>query len=670
MNWTEGALARHSRRRGWDEDAARQKRYFATARARARTPLRHGPQATANRAAAFVPNYIPLHQSSGKHPKSPGCDKPHIPLQLRRQGNNGSPHLPSEGFDMEAKRRRLLEKSDWSGIGLQEPLVVDYADLTWADDRSLRNLPRQCGTETTKKHFRHQSPRHHRIEKQKQKHGSTAHRRGDMRIEVGSQKYRWSEQSNSVRSPFSTQAPSKRILHGDVENRSTRHGNALTDRFVKTCGGRGSPHIEDPKFVISASPTVLHQPQPSRRNMELSFLLKACSPDADEIGSTHVERDASVTCDADAAEEDVEWSRWLNSSSHDPMRADNANYCLQSGHTSLSYHQRLTAERHHDPVASPDRQPTSHLIEHGTEDAILGLTTSHWSADDKTLHSGSVNPFALNSRAFMVNQPVLSHRNSEISTEMPKSAATNGRINQRTPKLTSNDIIITAKPQLPQVPNVQDLIDSLQIKKNNKTVCLDSASSRTESSHQQDIQNEIWKRLILDDDVSEINRQAHEEAREQTKRELLLRSSSPKSYVAGPPSMDRSALLMTPDAPRQHHSDTTPPQPAVSQGSSARGPAPLGKGSCESLIVHEGTPSPKPKQQEFKFHQPRLFVGRLADKAAAAAAVPTSSSSFSFAAKVAPARRSSRGRKARRDTGRPDIRAMPDLFGDPIEETP
>jgi hypothetical protein len=294
--------------------------------------------------------------------------------------------------------------------------------------------------------------------------------------------------------------------------------------------------------------------------------------------------------------------------------------------------------------------------------------TLHWSAEDKTLQSGSVNPFALDSRAFVVNQPVLIHCNSELSTEMPKSAATNSRIKQHIPKLISNDIVITGKPQLPQVANVQDLIDSLQMEKSNKMACLNSAPSMTESSRQQDIQNEIWKRFILDDGESEINRQAHEEAQEQTKRELLLWSSPPKSYVAEPPSMDRSALLVTPDAPRPYHSDTPSRQTAVSQGSSARGPAPLGKGSSGSLIVHQGNPSPKPKQQEFKFYQPRLFVGRLADKAAAAA--PTSSSTFSSAAKVASARRSSRGRKARRDTGRPDIRAMPDLLGDPIEETP
>jgi hypothetical protein len=78
----------------------------------------------------------------------------------------------------------------------------------------------------------------------------------------------------------------------------------------------------------------------------------------------------------------------------------------------------------------------------------------------------------------------------------------------------------------------------------------------------------------------------------------------------------------------------------------------------ESLMAQASPESPGMPPKEFKFHQPKLFVGRLAGRTAAPNATALMQANGN-------GRRVKKRR--RRTSGRPDIRAMPDSLVDPIE---
>ncbi|OAA70039.1 hypothetical protein LEL_09855 [Akanthomyces lecanii RCEF 1005] len=80
---------------------------------------------------------------------------------------------------------------------------------------------------------------------------------------------------------------------------------------------------------------------------------------------------------------------------------------------------------------------------------------------------------------------------------------------------------------------------------------------------------------------------------------------------------------------------------------------------------------------ESTFHPPSLFVGRLAASGGASATVAVANANVPEQSGIIPAPKapsarvmSRRRRKRRREAGRPDIRALPNIQGDPIEYTP
>ncbi|KAL6702301.1 hypothetical protein J3F84DRAFT_392450 [Trichoderma pleuroticola] len=62
MNWMGGNLSRHRRGKGWKEETARQKEYFAKARSRQREGAKSSPVPLS--AANFIPNYAPRPQAT------------------------------------------------------------------------------------------------------------------------------------------------------------------------------------------------------------------------------------------------------------------------------------------------------------------------------------------------------------------------------------------------------------------------------------------------------------------------------------------------------------------------------------------------------------------------------------------------------------------------------
>ena len=152
MNWTEGSLARHSRGKSAKDDVLkRQKQYFA----RARTRLLNG-------VANPGPAVLPFPET--RHDRSPGYgttfgrgDGPRAAKRRRdgdsiyhsRGGAMGTPfenegvllhgitsipaQAPKKGVQWEAdsqrKRRKLLGKTDWAGLSLQQPLELTFPGI-------------------------------------------------------------------------------------------------------------------------------------------------------------------------------------------------------------------------------------------------------------------------------------------------------------------------------------------------------------------------------------------------------------------------------------------------------------------------------------------------------------------------------------------------------------
>ncbi|TQV95258.1 hypothetical protein V2A60_009698 [Cordyceps javanica] len=153
MNWNNGQLARHSRR-SYSNDATRQKQYFAQAK---RQKVTEPPKRKYN-AEDFVPSYL---EDLPEKLDRPWIDAKRQKEQKRRvftlqevsqtslqttqvrenhkctQRARGPSSTMEQGdISIDAKRRKLLQQSDWSGVELQKPVMISYpetASITTTD---------------------------------------------------------------------------------------------------------------------------------------------------------------------------------------------------------------------------------------------------------------------------------------------------------------------------------------------------------------------------------------------------------------------------------------------------------------------------------------------------------------------------------------------------------
>ncbi|KAM0203389.1 hypothetical protein ACHAPQ_003313 [Fusarium lateritium] len=229
------------------------------------------------------------------------------------------------------------------------------------------------------------------------------------------------------------------------------------------------------------------------------------------------------------------------------------------------------------------------------------------------------------------------------------------------------DLVIPLRSQLPAIPNAPDLLDLLAAVEERHGVANDAPASREPTPDAED-EDEIWKKFVFDDDSIETSRKARQEAHEQTKRDLGLKKSNallpffestlssssvaPPSDVAEPPSTLRNSSYLHKDS---NHNETDDRAQDLREPSGAVQNKDI-ESTTDSVIAHPA--SPQPVHAEFKFHQPRLFVGRLANDAPCN---PPSASLYDQP------RKGRRPRK-RREKERPDFRAIPNYNDDPIEE--
>lgn len=350
MNWTEGTLARHSRRKGWNKDAARQTEHFAKARAR----QRHLSDNLVK--PPFVPDYIP--RSHPVEHKSPSPVAPHPepstpnkrPISRRNRDpvptkslatlssssrpegvnslhpSNLDPAQDRRGDDIEAKRRRLLEKSDWTGMSFQKPVLVSSSKA-----RTSRSVPRRKPP---------QSPEFARNQKNFVDKVIGGSRNDlDMTMRIGQHGLRWSGASNSVRSLPTNRdhlpalkgmgstgglsqssllrrpaqnTPSVAGHHERLPPRSFLHprqaenSTPRSDCSSSTCSSRYRGNSPDrPRQIVQCS-TPLLAPQPTRASSILY------SPAFDEDSSVVAQVGVSKRPPSEAIRENAQWRDWLN----------------------------------------------------------------------------------------------------------------------------------------------------------------------------------------------------------------------------------------------------------------------------------------------------------------------------------------------------------------------
>ncbi|KAJ4133418.1 hypothetical protein NW768_005002 [Fusarium equiseti] len=735
MNWTEGALARHSRRKGWDKDAARQKQYFAKARARKNAPASSKGLVV----ESFVPDYIPQterHQDRQSISSTPAKKQktPKRKLIHRQHDTVGTPrqdsipgvnlelpkpdgqidHSPARctnksdhESDIARKRRKLLEKGDWTGVSTQKPLMAGFAGQK---DRS----PRSRGTRNFRQNHEsvlspHRSGQNYRYNK-----GTLGNpTRDEMRINIGSQNLRWSRDSNSVRSLATRQdltahlsttsdstprpepmSPYQDMLsvqaamditarprgsnlnpnHCDSRNHpsSPAHNNAYGYTGQQEDWRKGS---KEPRFIVNAHTPIIHQPQPTRKTR--SPMLDVGSPGTEENMSTTAVLGAPKRPYARITSEDIRWNLWLNPSAEtapkelDQMEeADHASRPVSPGishfwNSSEQYTQNTS------PLRNETLQQESSSIFgepqlQSSESSPSSILASD-SVQDEIPHPGTELPQIqaidhLPSASTAIETCILSrspHRGISESFIKPRSDPV---------------LPVPANPRMTH--KAQDLLDLLAENEKRHELSIEKQVDPDTITDAED-EDEIWKRFVFDNDPVETKRKAYEEATEQTKRDLGLgktktlcviedpllppSSAAPQSDVAEPPSEPRDLLAnnttldMTSDQTEERLGADQYPELEEDPPSETAARTDI-TDTIDSTMAQPS--SPQPPQADFKFHQPQLFTGRLAGEV---------SSTTPPVSLYAPPKSGRRLRK-RWGKGRPDFRALPNYEDDPIEE--
>ncbi|KAL4723672.1 hypothetical protein ACLX1H_009314 [Fusarium chlamydosporum] len=610
MNWTEGALARHSRRKGWDKDVARQKKYFAKVRARKNAPASSkGLDIT-----SFVPDYIPQTQrpqdslpasfTPAKKPRTPKRRLIHgqpdanrtprrdfvqgVNLELPKP--NGATENPparlSENdcpeLDIATKRRRLLEKADWTGKSSQYP-----------DSLGSRN--------------------------------------------------------QSSRTPDT--------ILSNTEDPASQEAEYETP--------------DEPRFVVNAHTPIIHQPRPTRETWPLIFDIR--SPEVEENLSTTAVLGAPRRPSERMTSEDIQWNIWLNSSAKTARKEPTETSEARDSPSSISpgISQYWNSSEEDSQTQSPVRNETLHQRSLSPTDE-LQLPSSEIGRS-KILVRDSVRNEILDSEMQGAGHPADLPDTSETrnSLKHPNNNRSKASIK---PQM---DLAFLARTNLRVTSKDLDLLDLLTESEEKNEVLAETQVEQEMSPYAED-EDEIWKKFVFDDNIIETNRKARNEAHEQTKRDLGIKkksfhafedpslsssSTAPRSDVAEPPSASRDRPLLLAKQTLDAVDKQICEQPGADSDSSQEEPPSSEAAAKTNVTDNIGSvvaqpPSPQQSQAEFKFHQPRLFIGRLAgDTSSNKPSVP-----------LYPPPKKSRRWKKRRDQGRPDFRTMPDYDDDPIEE--
>lgn len=338
MNWTEGKLARFSRRKGWNQEASKQRNHFAKARSRQQ---RQATVKTSTHLSGFVPDYIPKPQPTSalacsEHqicpkPKSEQSRQPkqptrrHLSSVINHPATTGMSNIamtPPRPFneayhsqetrpvdDLDAKRRKLLEQEDWTGIEFQRPIRVEYTShYEPPADHSYNGALHYYGNQS----HSHRScyRRDSRVE-------------NPIRVHIGDKALGWNHQNNTTTSIGSTAGSLTTIEDWESQNdtstpieagNSSREMNHLAllshshDNSINT-----NLAEERPKCIVRASPELQH---PKPHTMKVRKALGRWMPSENEegsdgLGSTATQASQHSPTSRQDKVENEKWHRWL-----------------------------------------------------------------------------------------------------------------------------------------------------------------------------------------------------------------------------------------------------------------------------------------------------------------------------------------------------------------------
>lgn len=537
MNWTEGALSRHSRGKGWDKDAARQRQYFAKARAR-----KHAPASSKGLdVTSFVPDYIsqPKPSQERQSTTSTSSRKQRTPRrglvykqpEVVKKSDNHSPKDTStqlgkrsaedeqtsnmpvdkdhEDLNITEKRRRLLEKADWTGVINQKPALVDFS---WR-----KNPPTKPTTKPISTHdHRSNLPSRRSLQRDYPNEGTLGRIPGnEMKINIGNQNLRWSRDSNSVRSlstrhgliPYGSnhyesqgimspyqqhvhsvdvsEEPSTVLPHpcepqANIESQNPRlkfpaDNHNLLRRHVEYEENR-QRESDEPRYVVRANTPVIHQPQPKRDTRPLMFDIR--SPEPQEDISTVGVLGTSTKSSSRVTSEDIRWNTWLSSNTEpklqQPAPMTHENQLSRSISPGISQYWNTSEDRSNTQSPTnrvPSRQGILHTIENPQPCSSASYPSSLPMPENH--QSGTLDSEPELSQEQMTYLPSISGERNTCSLPMSSSYGTNEfSIN------TGTDLVIPLRTELPVIPNAQDLLDLLTASEERQGPANDANTSR------------------------------------------------------------------------------------------------------------------------------------------------------------------------------------------------
>ncbi|EGX88457.1 hypothetical protein CCM_08501 [Cordyceps militaris CM01] len=665
MNWSNGQLARQSRR-SYNNDATKQKHYFAQAK---RQKVTESRKRKCN-AADFVPSYLEdlpetldrPSRNATRHwePKRRILTLQDMPLPAQQATDYSNDDRAVENLkrlhsvtgetdpNLDVKRRKLLQQSDWSGVELQKPVIIKYPETARAARKVQRHISHDQFDSPLVKISKSQIP-------------------ADTVIKIASQEYRWSPGNNSIRTwhskeqksvpetPMDKSGPlydissstsksfSSFIPESPCAERALQIGRAKAGREPQLQSvSHTSPSIFDEPLVKAVSATHYFHPQPIRHMPQGIFARLA-----DFV------KDGDVAVDA-----------WRAS----PSQLNDTSSC----------------------VAATESKSGDSIIPETVKDSSSKISES----PRRAIQSSKSNPISL------------SQRNLGLApSRLPSPQAIEAVHDETLPKafdslpssITTPDVCriaeashagnrLSALPYLRPAPTAPDIGD--------------------------EDENIMWKRFVLGPGRPTMAVSAEQCSSDTPDDKRTSKLGVEPATVEAPtsrleitsPVLDSRRLPGPTPAP----AGPTPPLAISADGGPYRTGARLSNKhpqtpSDDAVPVYfreqrngfeamTALPTEAPEashhplsevyhmtaKPESTFHPPSLFVGRLAASISGGAVAPTAAPSASepepssITAPKAPSARvmSRRRRKKRREAGRPDIRALPNIQGDPIEFTP
>ncbi|KAI2467385.1 hypothetical protein F4781DRAFT_423351 [Annulohypoxylon bovei var. microspora] len=333
MNWTEGNLSRHSKGRRRNELLTRQKQHFA----KVRNGLLNGGIKQSPISISFlgIQNSREPRRRDGsngvayKQPSSP------LLVEKRRRAADSLDGLEHQ-LSICEKRRRLLDKEDWVGLNLQQPIDIAFPGKLQPLTGSRWAKPGRSRLRAVPK--RHESPSSSQLEVSQKAHGRS------FKIRIGSQEINPSVNAVSRRYSLAPQplASSSQIRSNPISSPEPSHARHLyaaptsSNKYpqmpkgsrYEITGEQGGIYVkkhvkplvpEEPTYVVHSS-SIIHEPIPCRKHNNFMVLNWSPAPsEPEDWGSMQVEIERPARPVPLSQEADQEFWKKLAASSSDNL---------------------------------------------------------------------------------------------------------------------------------------------------------------------------------------------------------------------------------------------------------------------------------------------------------------------------------------------------------------